>query len=598
MTARDNQRRDNRAAEPPLPDDLTAGDLDPEVRRDLRTLDKATADTVARHLVMVGRLAADDPEQALAHARAARGRASRIGVVRETAGIAAYHAGEWHEALSELRAARRILGGTVLLPLIADCERGLGRPERALEIARGDDARSLPAEERIEMLIVEAGARIDLGEADKAVVTLQAADLTPGQTGQEATRLYYAYAEALLAAGRHDDAITWFMNAAAADVDDLTDAELRLVDLTDGGDPDSSTVPETSPSVPEDSPSVPENSPSVPALADGYDGLLLDLDGTVFAGHEPLPGAVEAIAALRSDQVRYVTNNASRRPAEVAAHLRDLGFDATAEQVVTSAQAGARLAARQVPAGSTVLVVGTDGLAAEVAEVGLVPTRTADDKPSAVIQGHSPDTGWAALSEAALAVAAGATWVATNVDTTLPNERGLLVGNGSMVAAVASATKATPIVAGKPAPPLLNDAVDSVGARKPLVVGDRLDTDIEGANAVNADSLMVLTGVSSLSDVLAAPAERRPTHIGTGLRALLAPESASAIAGDHPWTVAVNDSRISIKRSAEGAPPVTAVPALVAAVWSVGLTPAQVAEIAVTSDDPAVTGLLRGLGVG
>lgn len=165
----------------------------------------------------------------------------------------------------------------------------------------------------------------------------------------------------------------------------------------------------------------------------------------------------------------------------MAVHLREIGFDATPQQVVTSAQAGARLVAEQVPAGSTVLVVGTDGLAAEVAEVGLVPTRTADDKPRAVVQGHSPHTDWASLSEAALAIAAGALWVATNVDPTLPNERGFLIGNGSMVAAVASATKAKPQVAGKPARPLLRDAIADVASEKPLVVGDRLDTDIEGS---------------------------------------------------------------------------------------------------------------------
>ncbi|MFT4202096.1 HAD-IIA family hydrolase [Gordonia sp. (in: high G+C Gram-positive bacteria)] len=597
-----NRPGGNRPDEPALPDDVAAADLDPEVRRDLRTLDKGSADAVARHLIMVGRLADEDPAAALAHARAARGRASRIGVVRETAGIAAYHAGEWHEALSELRAARRILGGTTLLPLIADCERGLGRPERALEIARGEDVRTLPAQERIEMLIVESGARLDLGEADKAVVTLQSADLTPGQTGPEATRLFYAYAEALLAAGRRDDATTWFMNAAAADVDDLTDAELRLVELGEQSDDldASSPVPEAvhTETTPPATQTTPPTTETAPTLAEEYDALLLDLDGTVFAGAQPIPGAVDTIAALPAAAIRYVTNNASRRPAQVADHLRELGFVATPEQVVTSAQAGARLVAREVPAGSTVLVVGTDGLAAEVAEVGLVPTRSADDSPAAVVQGHSPDTGWAALSEAALAIAAGATWVATNVDTTLPNERGLLVGNGSMVAAVASATKSTPIVAGKPAKPLLQDAIDGVGARRPLVIGDRLDTDIEGANAVGADSLLVLTGVSSLRDVLTAPPERRPTHIAAGLPSLLAPGPTSALDADHPWSVDWNGPLITISSTTDGAPISSAVPALVAAVWSSGMTAEQLDELAVTSDDPAVAALLRELGVG
>jgi HAD superfamily hydrolase (TIGR01450 family) len=591
-----------------LPDDIAPADLDPAVRRDLRTLDKANADAVARHLVMVGRLADEDPVLALSHARAARNRASRIGVVRETVGIAAYHAGEWQEALSELRAARRILGGSALLPLIADCERGLGRPERALEIARGDDARSLTADDRLEMLIVEAGARLDLGEADKAVVTLQAADLAPGQTGPEATRLFYAYAEALLAAGRRDDAMTWFMNAASADVDDLTDAELRLVELADSppglptGPEVSSAVavvsPEVSAAVPVASAAVPGVPSTVPTLAEEFDAVLLDLDGTVFAGHRPIPGAVEAVAELPHETVRYVTNNASRRPAQVAAHLCELGFSATPDQVVTSAQAGARLVAQQVPAGSTVLVVGTDGLAAEIGEVGLVPTRSADDAPRAVIQGHSPQTDWAALSEAALAIAAGAVWVATNVDTTLPSERGLLVGNGSMVAAVASATKASPLIAGKPALPLLRDAIASVGAANPLVVGDRLDTDIEGANAVGVDSLLVLTGVSSLRDVLAAPAARRPTHIGVTLGALTAPAALSAVGGRHRWTVTGRGSSLTIAADSDDADPLSAIPALVAQVWARGMSAQEAADLTVTSANSAVADLLGGLGVG
>ncbi|WP_290705287.1 HAD-IIA family hydrolase, partial [Gordonia sp. UBA5067] len=350
--------------------------------------------------------------------------------------------------------------------------------------------------------------------------------------------------------------------------------------------------------VPVASAAVPGVPSTVPTLAEEFDAVLLDLDGTVFAGHRPIPGAVEAVAELPHETVRYVTNNASRRPAQVAAHLCELGFSATPDQVVTSAQAGARLVAQQVPAGSTVLVVGTDGLAAEIGEVGLVPTRSADDAPRAVIQGHSPQTDWAALSEAALAIAAGAVWVATNVDTTLPSERGLLVGNGSMVAAVASATKASPLIAGKPALPLLRDAIASVGAANPLVVGDRLDTDIEGANAVGVDSLLVLTGVSSLRDVLAAPAARRPTHIGVTLGALTAPAALSAVGGRHRWTVTGRGSSLTIAADSDDADPLSAIPALVAQVWARGMSAQEAADLTVTSANSAVADLLGGLGVG
>lgn len=237
---RGNQRGgDNRRVEEPdLPDDVLAGELDPVIRRDLLGLDKTNAESVARHLVMASALLDDDPRLALAHARAARQRAGRIAVVRETAGVVAYHAGEWAEALSELRAARRMAGGTSLLPVMADCERGLGRPERAIELGRSEEALSLEGDEATELRIVVAGARMDLHQYDQAVVTLQTKELDPARTGSSAARLFYAYADALVAAGRTDDGRTWFLNAAAADLDEETDAEDRAAELTPEGDRD------------------------------------------------------------------------------------------------------------------------------------------------------------------------------------------------------------------------------------------------------------------------------------------------------------------------------------------------------------------------
>lgn len=229
--SRENRR--GRDHEPAIPEDVQASEMDPAVRRDLRSLDKRNAETVARHLAMAARLLDEDPLAALAHARAARSRAGRIAVVRETAGVVAYHAGEWAEALGELRAARRMAGGSGLLALIADCERGLGRPKRAIELARSPEARELRGEAATELRIVEAGARLDLGQHDQAVVTLQAEKLDPVRQGTSAARLFYAYAEALAAAGRRAEARRWFENAAAADVDDETDAEGRAAQLVD-----------------------------------------------------------------------------------------------------------------------------------------------------------------------------------------------------------------------------------------------------------------------------------------------------------------------------------------------------------------------------
>ncbi|GGK32262.1 tetratricopeptide repeat protein [Nocardia camponoti] len=232
VTGSPSDRRNARPDEPDLPEDVQASDLDPAIRRDLLSLDKNNAESVARHMVMAVELLEDEPRLALAHARAARQRAGRIAVVRETAGVVAYHAGEWAEALSELRTARRMQGGTGLLAVMADCERGLGRPERAIELGRSDEAQGLEGDEATELRIVVAGARMDLGQVDQAVVTLQAADLNPARTGSAAARLFYAYADALGAAGRTDESLQWFLNAAAADEEGETDAEDRAAELT------------------------------------------------------------------------------------------------------------------------------------------------------------------------------------------------------------------------------------------------------------------------------------------------------------------------------------------------------------------------------
>ncbi|GAA3431291.1 HAD-IIA family hydrolase [Kutzneria kofuensis] len=260
-----------------------------------------------------------------------------------------------------------------------------------------------------------------------------------------------------------------------------------------------------------------------PDLLAAYDALLLDLDGTVYRGGEAVPGAVEAIKASRDRGVgiRYVTNNASRKPASVAAHLNELGFQAADEEVSTSSQAGAAVLAERLDQGALVLILGTQALADEVTAVGLTTTREFTPEVAAVVQGHSPDTGWRELCEAALAIRNGALWVACNVDATLPTERGLMPGNGSMVAALRAATDVEPVVAGKPARPLMDQAIRSAGARKPLVVGDRLDTDIAGASAAELDALLVLTGVATPAQVLEAPAGLRPRYVSADLSGLL-----------------------------------------------------------------------------
>jgi tetratricopeptide (TPR) repeat protein len=225
------QPRPPRPDEPAIPPGIDARQLAPDIRRELTTLDRVNADVVARHLVAAGELLDDDPQAALAHARAARARSGRIAAVREAVGIAAYHCGDWHQALAELRAARRMGSKSALLPLLADCERGVGRPERAIELARSPEAAELSGDDADELRIVVAGARTDLGQLDQALALLSSPPPDPARIGETAARLDYAYAETLLALGRTDEALQWFLHAAAADIDGVTDAEDRAAEL-------------------------------------------------------------------------------------------------------------------------------------------------------------------------------------------------------------------------------------------------------------------------------------------------------------------------------------------------------------------------------
>lgn len=224
------ERINRRMTDPDLPSDIDITDLDPSVLQDLSSLSKENSEAVAKHLIMAATWLEDDPQLSLRHARAAKDRAGRVSVVREMNGIAAYRAGEWKEALAELRAARRISGGPGLLAVMADCERGLGRPEKAVDLWRGEEAKELAAEDAIELAIVAAGARLDMGQADSAVVTIQRAKPSKDSTGFSACRLSYAYANALLEAGRKEEAREWFQHAIDIDEGDWTDAAERLAE--------------------------------------------------------------------------------------------------------------------------------------------------------------------------------------------------------------------------------------------------------------------------------------------------------------------------------------------------------------------------------
>ena len=263
-------------------------------------------------------------------------------------------------------------------------------------------------------------------------------------------------------------------------------------------------------------------------LSEVYDAALLDLDGVVYLGGAAVPGAPEALAKAAAAGMRlaFVTNNSSRTPSAIAAHLSSLGVAAVAGDVVTSAQAAARLLAERLVPGDAVLVVGGMGLRAAVRERGLRPVSVAAERPAAVVQGYAPDISYSLLTEGALAVADGAWFVASNGDATMPTTRGRQPGNGALSQVIATATGQQPVVAGKPEPPLHAEAVARTGAKRPLVVGDRLDTDIEGAVRAGADSLLVLTGVARPADVVLAPPPRRPAFLAEGLTGLLEPHPA------------------------------------------------------------------------
>jgi HAD superfamily hydrolase (TIGR01450 family) len=302
---------------------------------------------------------------------------------------------------------------------------------------------------------------------------------------------------------------------------------------------------------------------SAGVLARDYDVALLDLDGVVYDGPDAVPTAPAALAAARAAGMRltFVTNNAARPPDAVAAHLTDLGVPADPAEVVNSAQVAAHYLADRLPPGAPVLVVGSEGLYVALRERGLTPVGSAADDPQAVVQGYSPALDWALLAEGCVAIRRGVPWVATNLDATVPSPRGPLPGNGSMVVALQHATGVVPVSTGKPEPTMHRETVERSGATRPIVVGDRLDTDIEGARRVGCDSLLVFTGVTSPAGLLRAAAQYRPTYIGHDLRALLTahpavhPIEGGARCGG--WTAVRDGSLLRLSAAPKGAPSAT-----------------------------------------
>jgi glycerol 3-phosphatase-2 len=317
---------------------------------------------------------------------------------------------------------------------------------------------------------------------------------------------------------------------------------------------------------------------------DGVDLILADLDGVIYTGKHAIPHAVESInAAQQSIRIGYITNNASRTPDSVAEHLNRLGLHVVAEDVVTSPQAAIKLLADLVPASSTILVVGGAGLIDVVRAAGFVVTDSADAKPAAVIQGFAPEVGWTQLAEAAYALARdsdgdGIPWVATNTDWTIPQERGIAPGNGTLVSAVHTAVGILPVVAGKPERAIFDEATTRFGPSHPVFIGDRLDTDILGANRSGIPSIMVLTGIDGAKQVIAASPQERPHYLLEDLRGLTEPYPLIEAGEDTDGSIVTrvgdaivrrNETKITIEQAGESR--INLIRAGAAAVWTSGL---------------------------
>ena len=292
-------------------------------------------------------------------------------------------------------------------------------------------------------------------------------------------------------------------------------------------------------------------------LCAAYDLAMLDLDGVVYVGGAAVPGAPEHLAAVRESGmgVAFITNNAARPPEQVAEHLRELGVAAGAEDVVTSAQAAARVLADRLGAGARVALLGAAGLDEALRAEDLEPVGVDDADARALVTGYAPDVRWRDIMQAAVRIRDGLPWVASNTDRTFPTAYGLAPGHGVLVETIRSFTGVDPVVAGKPRRPLLDETVRRVGGRRPLMVGDRLDTDIEGARNADLDSLLVLTGVTGLAELVAAPPEQRPTYLAPDLAGLLQAHEAPATDGDDVslggWRARADGGRLVVEGDGE-----------------------------------------------
>ena len=504
---------------------MSADELDVEALRSLNTLSGPNRDIVARHLVMAGQLIDLDPEAAYRHAQAASSRAGRVDVVREAAALTAYASGRYEEALREVRAVRRMRGDDSLRAVEADCERGLGRPEKAVEIIDATDTHGMDLSEQVELVLVSSGARADLGQNEVGLLLVDdALAALPEDTDVELIRrLMSVKVDRLRELGRDEEADQ--VEAAIPEEED--NPEIVDVALIADADVDSKRSNLRGSATP---------------LWSDFDAALLDLDGVAWHGSNPTEHAAQAVVAARSAGMRtaFITNNASRTPEQVSEKLNTMGFESEPSMVMTSSMDVIAVMKEHLDDDASVLVIGGDGLRAAVDAGGYQAVSSADENPAAVVLGFDPSLGWAELSEAVYAINGGAIFFATNLDATLPTERGFAIGNGSLVKAVQNASNRRPIAAGKPEPGIFQRGAALVEAQNPLGVGDRLETDIAGAVAAGIPSMHVLTGVHQARDVIRAPRGQRPAFLSIDLRGLGETHPQPKHHRDGTWTCGVS----------------------------------------------------------
>ncbi len=474
---------------------------------------------------MAGQLIDVDPEQAHQHAMAASARAGRVDVVREAAALTAYASGRYEEAMREVRALRRMRGDNSLRAVEADIERALGRPDKAVEIIDATETKGMDLAEQVELVLVSSGARADLGQFEVGLVLVDdALAALPADTDPFfIARLMSVKADRLRELGRDSEADE--VEASIPEVDE----EPAIIDigLIADADVDGKRTALRGSDTP---------------LSQIFDCALIDLDGTAYSGNEPIAHAAEGVVAARNGGMKtvFVTNNASRTAADVAAHLVDLGHEATEDMVMTSSMDVVAILKEHLDDGAKILVIGTDGLRQPVADAGYAIVESADDEPAAVVQGLDKTITWDRLNEAAFAIENGALFFATNLDASLPVERGQALGNGALVKAVQHATRQRPISAGKPQPGIYLRAAAKVEAKTPIAVGDRLETDILGAVEAGIPSLHVLTGVHDAKAVITAAKGQRPSFLALDMRGLNEAHPEAKHHVDGTWTCGVS----------------------------------------------------------